>query len=172
MKNLKSLLSQNLTWYFSKNKISLKSNGEIMVELHEEKSTRATFELNGRNYILRNEGFWNAKTIIEKDGKQMLILKRTFLGSKGKIEFDNGNHYSCKISNSPLVKLSFFNKDEKEILYYKLDATQNPKTVLNIVDHSINENELIMLIILGCYSFKGIAKENDDSDIIIMVAGA
>jgi hypothetical protein len=171
MKNLKSLLSQNLTWYFSKNKISLKSSGETMVELLEEKSTRATFVLDGRNYIVRKEGFWNAKTIIEKDGKQMLILKRTFFGSKGKIEFDNRNLYSCKISNSPLAKLSFFNKDEKEIFYYKLDATRNPKTVLNIVDHSINENELLMLIILGCYSFKGIAKENIDSDFIVMVAG-
>ena len=171
MKNLKSLLSQKLTWTFAKKKITLKSNDETMLELKEEKSTRATFALDGKNYIIRNEGFWNAKTIIEKDGKQTLILKRNFLGSKGSIEFENGNHYSCKIKNSPLVKLSFFNKDEKEILYYKLDATLRPKTVINIVDHSINENELLMLIILGCYSFKGIVNENDNSDFIVLVAG-
>ena len=72
----------------------------------------------------------------------------------------------------PLVNLSFFNKDEKEILYYKLEPKLKPKTVFNIIDNSINENELLMLIILGCYSFKGIVKKSDDSDLIIMAAGA
>lgn len=171
MKNLKSLLSQKLTWTFSKNKITLISNDETMLELQEEKSTSATFVLDGKNHIIRNEGFWNAKTIIEREGKQTLILKRNFLGNKGSIEFENGNHYSCKIRNAPLVSLSFFNKDEKEILYYKLDAILRPKTVLTIVDHSINENELLMLIILGCYSFKGIVNGGADTDFILMVAG-
>lgn len=172
MKNLKSLLQQPLIWTFKKKKIILQSDNQTIIELVEEKKSRASFELDGKNYIIRNEGFWNAKTIIEKDGKQMLILKRHFLGNKGNIEFEKGNLYSCKIRNSPLVKLSFFNKDDNEILYYKLDGTLKPKTVLNIVDHSINDNELLMLIILGCYSFKGIVKENDDSDFIIMAAGA
>ena len=172
MNNLKSLLNQPLTWTFKKKKVILQSGTETIIELIEEKHSKASFELDGKTYNIRSEGFWNAKIIIEKEGKQTLILKRNFLGSKGSIEFENGNRYSWKIRNAPLVKLSFFNKDEKEILYYKLDATHKPKTVLNIVDHSINENELLMLIILGCYSFKGIVKENDDSDLIILVAGA
>lgn len=172
MKNLKSLLNQPLTWTFKKKQIILQSGAETIIELTEEKNSKASFELDGKKYIIRNVGFWNAKTIIEKDGKQELILKRNFLGGKGSIEFKNGNLYSCKIRNSPLAQLSFFNSDEKEILYYKLDATLKPKTVLNIVDHSVNENELLMLIILGCYSFKGIVKENDDNDLIVLAAGA
>ncbi len=172
MENLKSLLKQQLTWTFMKKKIILQSDNQTIIELLEGKRSRASFELDGKNYNIRNEGFWNAKTIIEKDGKQMLILKRNFLGSKGTIEFEKGNLYHCKIRNSPLIKLSFFNKDEKEILYYKLDAALKPKTVLHIIDHSVNDNELLMLIILGCYSFKGIVKENDDSDFIVMAAGA
>lgn len=146
MKNLKSLLRQPLTWTFKKKKIILQSDNETIIELVEEKHSKAFFELEGKNYTIRNEGFWNAKTIIKKDDKQILILKRHFLGSRGSIEFDKGNIYSCKIRNSPLVKLSFFNKDEREILYYKLEATLKPKTVLNIVDYSINEHELLMLI--------------------------
>jgi hypothetical protein len=172
MKNLKSLLNQPLSWTFKKKKIILQSGDETIVELTEEKHSRASFELDGKKYIIRNEGFWNAKTIIEKDGKQKLILKRNFLGSKGNIEFKNGSLYSCNIRNSPLAQLSFFNSEEKEVLYYKLEATLKLKTVLNIVDHSVNENELLMLIILGCYSFKGIVKENDDSDLIVLAAGA
>lgn len=172
MKNLELLLKQTLTWTIKKKKNILQSDNQTIIELIEDKKSRASFEFEEKNYSIRNEGFWNAKTIVEKDGKQMLVLKRNFLGSKGSIEFEKGNFYSCKIRNSPLVKLSFFNKDENEILYYKLDASLKPKTVLNIVDHSINKNELLMLIVLGCYTFKGIVEENDDSVFIIMAAGA
>jgi hypothetical protein len=172
MKNLKPTLNQPLTWIFKKKKIILQSGTETIIELIEEKQSKASFRLDGEKFTIRNKGFWNAKTIIEKEGEQLLMLKRNFLGSKGIIEFENGNHYSCKISNSPLAKLSFFNKDEKEILYYQLEATPKPKTVLNIIDHSTNEKELLMLIILGCYSFKGIVRENDTSNLIVLAAGA
>lgn len=116
MTQLKTLLSQNLTWTFSKKTIVLKSNDDVLLELREEKSARASFEFDGKNYTIRNEGFWNPKTIIEKEGQQVLILKRNFFGSNANIEFENGNLYSFKISNSPLAKLSFFNKDKNEIL--------------------------------------------------------
>ena len=172
MKKLKLLLSQSLTWTFKKNKIVLKSNDEILLELNEEKAARASFAFDGKGYIIHNEGFWNPKTIIEKEGNIVLTLKRHFLGSRGKIEFENGKTYLCKVRNAPLVKLSFFSDDEKEILNYKLEAKLKPKTVLNIIDYSINENELLMLIILGCFSFSGIVKENDASDLIIIAAGA
>ena len=121
---------------------------------------------------LKRQGFWNPQTIIEKEGKQVLTLKSHFLGSRGKIEFENGKTYLCKVRNSPLVTLSFFSEEEKEILNYKLEAKLKPQTVLNIFDNSINENELLMLIILGCFSFSGIVKENDASDLIIIAAGA
>lgn len=170
MKHLKSLLSQNLTWEFSNNKIILKNNDETIVELQEKKSTGSTFVLSGKNYTIRNEGFWTTKTIIEIEGKALLMLKRNFFGNKGSVEFDNGNLYSCKINNAPLVSLSFCNKEGKEILFYKLDATRNPKIVLNIVDQTIDENELIYLIIVGWYSFKDFANENDGSDILLLVA--
>jgi len=132
MKNLKSLLSQNLTWTFAKNNFILKSNDEILLELREEKSTRASFTLDSKRFIIRNEGFWNPKTIIEMEGKQLLSLKRHFLGSRGKIEFENGNLYTCKVRNSPLAKLSFFDESDKEILYYKIYPKTTPKTFFSI----------------------------------------
>ena len=172
MKNLKSLLKQPLTWTFKKKKIILQSDTATIVELIEEKHSKSSFELDGKKYQLRNIGFWNPKTIIEEDGKQLLALTRHFLGSKGSIEFENGSAYSCKVRNSPLVKLSFFDKNDKEILSYKLDASRKPRTILSILDHSINEKELLMLLILGCFSFKGIVQENDDTDLIVMMSGA
>ena len=57
MKNLKSILNQPLSWKFEKRKITLSSNKEIVVGLNEEKSTKATFAFDGKDYIIRNEGF-------------------------------------------------------------------------------------------------------------------
>ncbi len=171
-KNLKVRLNQPLTWTFKKKKNVLKNDTETIIEMIAEKRSKASFELSGKKHFIRNDGFWNPKTIIEKDGKQLLTLKRHFLGSKGDINFEKGGAYTCKIRNSPLVKLSFFDKNGKEILNYKLEAKLKPKTVLNIINHEINETELLMLIILGCYSFKGIVQENDDMDLIVMTAGA
>ncbi len=170
MKSLKSLLAQPLTWSFKKRKILLKSNDEVILELKEEKGTKASFELRGKKYMIRSEGFWNLKILIEKEGKHLLALNRQFLGSKATVKFANGNVYTCKVKNSPLVKLSFFTEKDEEILHYNLEPASKPKTVLTIINPAIMENELLMLIILGCYSFKGIMKENDDADFITIVA--
>ncbi len=173
MKNLQSLLSQPLTWTFSKNAITLKSNDKFLLELTDETINRAAFELDGGKYIIRNEGFWNPKAIIEKAGEQLLVLKSQFLGSKGEVTFKNGKVYFCKTTNSPLVTLTFFTDDEREILQYRLVASVNPQSIkvtMDVQPSSIPADELLMLIILGCYSFKGIVIENINSDFIIMAA--
>ncbi len=171
MKNLKTMIDQPLTWSFNKRKISLHSRDQIIIEMVEEKGTKASFILDGKDYKIRNIGFWNLKTIIEKEGNQIMILKRHFLGSKATVEFAGGNHYICKVKNAPLVKLIFFDSNEDEVLYYRLDATLHPKTEMKILKNNLPEFELLMLIILGCYSFKGIVIENDTSNLIVM-AGA
>ncbi len=166
MKNLKHQLNQKLTWSFSENLITLKSGDDIILEMKEEKSGKASFTLEEEKYIIHNEGFWNPNTIIVKEGKQILKMKSHFLGSKAKIEFANAKVYTCKFKNDPLVKLSFYSKDKNEVLHYKLKPKHKPKIVLNILDDSGNKQELLMLIVLGCYSFKGIVKENDTSNLI------
>lgn len=175
MKNLKSLLSQTLTWEFEKKKIFLKSNDEIVLELKQEKATRSSFKIDDKNYVLRQQGFWNPKTILEKEGEPLLTLKHSLWTSKGKIEFANGNQYICKIRNSPLVKLTFLTMDEEEIVHYKLHASLNPgsiKTIMNINPNSIPDRDLLMLIILGCFCFHGIVIENQNNDFITIAAGA
>lgn len=61
MKNLKALLRQQIEWEFKKNKIFLKSNQAILVELIEEKGTRASCKLDDDHYTIRNKDFWNHK---------------------------------------------------------------------------------------------------------------
>ena len=73
MKNLKPTLNQPLTWIFKKKKIILQSGTETIIELIEEKQSKASFRLDGEKFTIRNKGFWNAKTIIEKEGEQLLL---------------------------------------------------------------------------------------------------
>jgi len=170
MKNLKQQLNQKLSWVISDNQFSLKAADETLLDMKEDKSGRASFVLEEEKYIIHNEGFWNPSTIITKEGKQLLVLKRRFLGSKGKIEFDNGKVYSCKFKDAPLAKLTFFSKDKKEVLHYKLKPKHKPKTILSNMDDSVNKHELLMLIVLGYYSFKGIVRENEADDLLNTVA--
>ncbi len=172
MKDLKTMLTQPLAWEFSKKKITLKSNGDVLLKLREEKKSRASFEFDGKDYMVFNDGFWNPKTVITENGKPILILKRSFLGSKGRIEMANEKHYECRVRNSPLVKISFFLPEGKEILNYKLDAKRKPRTQLTLLFTDIPDHDLIFLIVLGCYSFRGIVKENDNSNLITMTAAA
>ncbi len=172
MKQLKSLLQQPLVWKFKKKKSVLESGGEPLIEMIDEKISKSIFEWNGKEYSIRNEGFWRPRTVIKKEGDVLLTLTRHSFGSKGTITFANGSVYTCKIKNSPLVQLSFFDAQDKECLNYKLDANAKPKTVMNIPDTSVDETELLMLVILGCFSFKGIAMENEDSNLLLLIASS
>jgi hypothetical protein len=43
---------------------------------------------------------------------------------------------------------------------------------MEILPHTVTDNDLLMLIILGCFAFKGITIENTEADFITLVAGA
>jgi hypothetical protein len=166
MKSLNALLSQPLTWSFKKRTIVLKSNNKAILELKELKPSKASFDFRGKKYVIRTEGFWNPKLLVEKEGKQILSLNREFLGGNATIKFTTGNLYYCTVKNDPLVKLSFFTEKEQEVLHYGLEAASRPKTILTITNTQIPANELLMLILLGCYSFKGIFIEHDATGVI------
>ncbi|UPT66999.1 MAG: hypothetical protein M0D57_21700 [Sphingobacteriales bacterium JAD_PAG50586_3] len=169
---MESIINAEMFWEFSKEKTSLISNNQVIVELKDEKTSKASFDFGGESYVIKNIGFWKAKTIIESGGKIILSLSSSFLGSKGTIEFANGAKYQCKVHNSPLVKLSFYTTEGQEILSYRLDTSLKPQTVMEILPHAVTDNDLLMLIILGCFAFKGITIENTEADFITLVAGA
>lgn len=169
---MESIINSEMFWEFSKGKTTLKSNNGVIVELKDEKTYKASFELGGESYVIRNNGFWKPKTIIECGDKVILSLSSSFLGSKGTIEFANGAKYQCKVHNSPLVKLSFYTTEGHEIVSYRLDTSLKPQTVMEILPHTVTNSDLLMLIILGCFAFKGITIENTEADFITLVAGA
>lgn len=173
MNTLTSIPLRSLYWNYDKETFSLRCGDETILDLKEEKHNFASFHYNDLKYQIKNEGFWNPRTIIKNDTTQVLELRRHFLGTKGEIIFNNGQTYICKIKNSPLVKLSFFTADEKELLSFNLKTSLKPnavKTIMDVNPDIIPQDEMIMLIALGCFSFKGISMENQDSDFIIMAA--
>jgi hypothetical protein len=160
-------------WIAEGKNFFLKSNENTVLELTDEKSTKASFEWDTKTYKIQNEGFWNPITTIKHEDNKLLNLRRNFLGNKGTIEFASGNQYTCIIKNSPLVNLIFMTESGKEFLSYEIKATLNPNSVqsiLTVLPNSISREELILLIVLGFYSFKGIIIENQTSDLIIMTA--
>ncbi len=158
------------SWAIDKRKATLLKDGKEHLVLEEEKRGRSTFTYRNARYTLQNEGFWNPRTIIEANGEQVLQLKRHFLGSKATIEFADATKYQCKVRNAPLVKLIFENAQGEPILSYRLDAALRPRTVLEVNNGKLPGDRLVLLLVLGFHAFKGVVKENDDSDLIVMVA--
>lgn len=176
MKNIIIASNDRFTWQVEKKKVILFSEKEIIVEINTEKTNKATFSLKGKNYIIKSEGFWNPKTIIENDGQQLVVFSHPFFGGlKGKIDFSNGNKYLSRVRNSPLVKLIFLTTGNVELINYKLESSLNPnslKTIMSVFPSDIPKEEFLLLMILGCYSFLNIVKENTNNDFITMVATA
>ena len=159
MKKLKQQLSNKLTWTFSESLISMKSCQEPLLELIEESSTLSRFSWEANNYIIRNEGIWSQRILIERDNKTELTFSREFLESKAKIEFENEKTYFCRSKGNATLKLSIYNKDKKSVLYYKLKPLKATKLSLHIEDFGSNKNELMLLVVLGCYIVNGLLKE-------------
>lgn len=168
MENLKSLLTQSPYWTFSKNKITLQAGNEFIVEIVEHEPESTTFVLEDKQYSIQKHGLWNPVTLIQKEGNTVLELRNQLFGNKGKAEFNGGRIYPYKIVNTPLATLSFSQTDGRDVLSYKIEATGNQastRLVMNLHDTGIPDEDLLMLIILGCYTFKDIVKENVDSDV-------
>ncbi len=78
------------------------------------------------------------------------------MGTSGSIKFKKGSKYSFKIQNTPAIKLSFIDKDGTEMLNYEVEGAEKPKAIVTLLDHSADETELLMLLVLGCHCFKEI----------------
>jgi hypothetical protein len=159
MKTLKSLLSNSITWSFADGARVLKSDDEIILKLIPEKSGRCYFELNGEYYVIHTEGLWNSKTVIKKDDKQLMILRRNASGGNGKLEFSNGRLHVNKIRNSFFEQLLFLSDSGNRILKYDLQPKLKQKTILEIFEKLMDTNEFIMAVVLGFYSFKKVINE-------------
>ncbi|MFI5219938.1 MAG: hypothetical protein ACHQNT_10655 [Bacteroidia bacterium] len=161
-------IQNSMTWQFKKKKVFLKKNNKVIIELKTGKKKRASFKWKDKAYTIRNRGFWNPVTVLEEGNKQVLILKRFFRDNKAFIEFENGNRYLCKSQNPLFVKLSVYSNDRKEIIRYKLNSKSKASMHLNTHADAIPETDLIFLIVLSCFVFMGILKENNtDVDSVV-----
>lgn len=157
-------------WLLDKRKATLLKNDTELLVLTQEKGGRGTFTYKKADYAVHDTGFWNPKTIIEGNGEQVLVLKRHFLGSKATIGSATGATFQCEVRNEPLVKLAFLSAEGEPILSYRLDASPRPRTLLEVTNEKLPGDQLVLLLALGFHVFKGVIKENDDADLVVMVA--
>ncbi|MEP7168081.1 MAG: hypothetical protein ABI855_01795 [Bacteroidota bacterium] len=164
MENMINDLKTPLCWEFKKKKAFLKSDDKTVLELKVGKK-RASFKSGDITYTIRNKGFWNPSTVIEEDKKNIAILKRFFRGNTSWIEFENGNKYLLRCKNLMFIKLSVYSSDHKEILRYKLISKY--KAVMNLYKNNteIPGTDMLFLLMLSCFIFRGIIKENKTTDL-------
>jgi hypothetical protein len=175
MENLTTVLRPPFVWTFQKEKAILQSNAETLLELRDEKATQASFTFGGSSYRIRKEGFWNPKTRVDRDGQTLLTFKHNFLGRDGTVQFEEGRQYLFKIRNAPLVTLTFHSADEKQVLHYQLEGCTNPNSVnpkMTVFPHALPASDLLLLMVLGCFVFKGYMQESSEMDLIVLVAAA
>ena len=157
-------------WVSDKRKATLLKDGTGILVLTQAKGGRGLFTYRNAGYVVQDEGFWNPRTIIERNGSVVLVLKRHFLGSKATIELADGTTFQCNVRNAPLVNLIFLGADGDTVLSYRLDATHQPRMVLEVNNGELKNDQLVLLLVLGFHMFKGVIKENDDADLVVLVA--
>ena len=175
MENLTTVLRPPFVWTFQKEKAILQSGAETLLELWDEQATQASFTFGGSSYRIRKEGFWNPKTVVERDGQTLVTFKHNFLGRDGTVQFEGGRQYLFKIRNAPLVTLTFHSADEKQVLQYQLEGCTNPNSVnpkMTVFPHVLPASDLLLLMVLGCFVFKAYVQESSEMDLIVLVAAA
>lgn len=158
-------INSSVTWEFKKKKAFLKNDNNVILELKTGKKKRATFKWEEKIYTIRNNGFWNPVTILEYEGKKVIALKRFFRTNKAFIESENGKKYLCRTQNAVFVKLAIHSADRKEIFSYKLISKYKASMQLNMDNADLPESDLVFLIVLGCFVFRGIIRENKFTDV-------
>jgi len=164
MDNIISYLQSPLTWEFKKKKAFLKSDKKTILELRTGRK-RASFDLDKKTYDIRNKGFWNSSTIIEEDKETVAMLKRFFRNHAAWIDFLHGSKYFIKCKNDVFIKLSIYSSDHKEIMRYKLISKYKASMNLFVNSTKIPDMDKVFLMILGCFIFRGIIKENKITDL-------
>lgn len=154
-----TLLTNQLTWDLKKKKTLLKLDGNTILQWRCGKK-RAKVKSGEINYTIRNIGYWNATTVIEERDKVIATMKRFLGSSKLWIEFDSESRYFLRLRNRILTRLSII-ADNKEILHYKLISKLKAHLEVDLSKAAINDKELLMLIALGYFIFRGILKEKN-----------
>lgn len=159
MNNISDFMQTPIYWEFKKKKALLKSNATDIVSARITKR-RVSFLFAEKKYSIKNNGFYRPITIIKEGKKITGQLKHFFRGNTGMLELTGGNKYYIKYQNAVFVKLSIYSSENKELIRYKLISKKKASVHIHNKQITIPEHDLILLLVLGCFFFKGILIEN------------
>lgn len=159
MDNTNNLFTNSLLWEFKKRKSLFKNSKDTVIEMRSGKK-RAKIKYGNKLYTIRNIGFWNPTLLIESDKQIIAQMKRTLGSNKVLIVFENGESYYLKSKNAVFVKLSIYSSGQQEVVRYKLISKFKAHLTIDKTVIDVSENDLLLLIALGCFVFRGIINEN------------
>jgi hypothetical protein len=175
MPSEKSKSSMNtLTWKKVGDAYYLASPSEELVKLQYELTGKNVFWLNHEVYEVRRSGFWNQRYAVYKNNQEVVSVSHNFWGSKGKIQFSDGTHYSSDYNYKNTLTLSFLDAGAEIVSYCVGTENGKQQTILNLGIALVDAERLLVLTTLGMVMFLNIFNEfkEDDGDFLVMVAAS
>ncbi len=144
--------------------------GECILELTNAAGGDIRFTHAGQPYTLRTTGAWQPRTVILRNGAEVLRPVSTGLFERERIALLDGGEHTVVWTNAPLVKLSIRTAADEEVLSLRL-ATEggvHTETVLHGLDP--REERAQLLLAYAYHLFGGIMRGEGGGDGLPLVS--
>lgn len=146
-------------WETKKGNTILSRDGENMLSIDLKKKSKASFKVGKSTFDIRNKGFWNPKSLVERKEKPVAVLTRNFWDKIATLQFTDGSVFEFHVYHHPLLMLVITLKDGTEIASFQL-LTHKPSTINFSTKDSTTHNEKHLIVFaIGQFVFHGLKKE-------------
>jgi hypothetical protein len=143
-----------LRWQLGPDKAGIFAPDGPITEMVHTQEGHVQFAFAGHAYILRHSGVWKVRTLIERDGVEVLRTGSSGLFKDPQVVLREGGTYTARWTNSPLVKLALLDVEGTEVLSLRL-ATEGGVHITTVVPAGWHREERTVLLLAYAYSLFG-----------------
>ncbi len=146
-------------WETKKGNTILLKGGSQMLSIDLKKKAKGTFKIGKSTYDIRNKGYWNPKTVVERKDKPVALLTRNFWDKTASLRFMDGSTFVFHVYHYPILMLVITLDDGTEIGSFEL-LSSKPATVNFSSKETDTKNEKHLAVFaIGQFVFHGLRKE-------------
>jgi len=160
-----------LRWVLHTGRAQVFHRDQPVVEFVDAANGEKRFTFGGHAYSLRTSGIWKPRTMIQRDGTEVLHTVDAGAFKQPRIALADGTSYSTQWSNKPLAKLAFRDATGKEVLSLRL-ATESGVHIETLLagDMPLDERA-VLLLALGYEHFGGVMRGDSGADDLLLLVG-